>query len=96
MKDGWIEPQEDANHNQIYYFANDVQGMNWYDADDYCHNKGGFLAEPLTAQENDFLKGYASSLGKSNWWIGKVPFRTFGYLGIWIFLDNLTYTNALD
>ena len=84
MKDGWIEPQEDANHNQIYYFANDVQGMNWYDADDYCHNKGGFLAEPLTAQENDFLKGYASSLGKSNWWIGKAPFKIFGCFGIWV------------
>merc|ERR1711971_595941 len=68
--DGWIEPQDDASHNQIYYFAKDAPAMNWYDADEYCANKGGFLAEPMTSEENNFLLGYAPSLGNVNWWTG--------------------------
>ena len=71
--DGWIEPQDDASHNQIYYFAMDAPAMNWYDADEYCANKGGFLAEPMTSEENNFLLGYAPSLGNVNWWTGNLP-----------------------
>ena len=71
--DGWIEPQDDASHNQIYYFAKDAPAMNWYDADEYCANKGGFLAEPMTSEENNFLLGYAPSLGNVNWWTGNLP-----------------------
>ena len=47
--------------------------MNWYDADEYCANKGGFLAEPMTSEENNFLLGYAPSLGNVNWWTGNLP-----------------------
>ena len=52
-----MEPEDNLENNQAYYFANDAPAMNWYDADQYCADKGGFLAEPLTSQENDFLKG---------------------------------------
>ena len=47
--------------------------MNWYDADEYCANKGGFLAEPMTSEENNFLLGYAPTLGNVNWWTGNLP-----------------------
>ncbi len=57
--DGWIEP-EGASNNQVYYVAKDAPAMNWFDADKYCLEKGGFLAEPLTSTENDFLKAQVS------------------------------------
>ena len=67
-----MEPEDNLENNQAYYFANDAPAMNWYDADQYCAGKGGFLAEPLTTQENDFLKGYSFQFSNTNWWIGKV------------------------
>lgn len=68
----WIEPSDSGlrSNNQIYYFANNANAMNWYDADQYCIDKGGFLAEPMTSQENDFLKGYAKKYSDINWWTG--------------------------
>ena len=41
-----------------------------YQADEYCINKGGHLAEPLSSEENDFLKNYAKKYPNVNWWIG--------------------------
>ena len=41
-----------------------------YQADEYCINKGGHLAEPLTSQENNFIKSYAKKYPNVNWWIG--------------------------
>ena len=41
-----------------------------YDADEYCINKGGHLAEPLTSEESNFLKNYAGKFPNVNWWLG--------------------------
>jgi hypothetical protein len=41
-----------------------------YEADAYCSDKGGFLAEPVSSAENDFLKGQARQHPNTNWWTG--------------------------
>ena len=44
--------------------------MTWHEAEQYCDRKGGYLAEPATSQEHDFLRGQAGGLGNTNWWLG--------------------------
>ena len=69
----WIEPGNghSLNNNQLYHFPSGGQAMDWYDANSYCERKGGFLAEPKTRAEHNFLKSQAKSKGNNaNWWLG--------------------------
>ena len=52
-----------------YLFVADIPGMTRSEAQDFCSKEGGFLAEPITQEENDFLNMYLSGL-KGNFWIG--------------------------
>ena len=54
--------------DQLFHFAHQVSAMNWYDADEYCLDQGGFLAEPVSLQDNEFLKRYARNFPNVNWW----------------------------
>lgn len=65
----WIEA-ENSDTNQLFHFAKDAPAMTWFEADKYCLEKGGFLAEPLSSQENAFLKGQAYQYPNINWWTG--------------------------
>ena len=55
----------------LYLFANDNGAKNWYDAEKYCEANGGYLAEPFTREEGDFLRAQAEQQPKANWWIGE-------------------------
>ena len=66
----WVESNT-LNNNLLYLFANDNGAKNWYDAERFCESNGGYLAEPYTTQEADFLRNYAAQQPKANWWIGK-------------------------
>jgi hypothetical protein len=65
----WIEA-EGSTSNQVFHFAKNAGAMSWYEADAYCFDKGGFLAEPVSSAENDFLKGQARQHPNTNWWTG--------------------------
>ena len=69
VDDEWIEP-DGGDLNQIYHFGKNAGGMDWFDADRYCESKGGFLAEPASALEQNFLAGQAEKIPAANWWIG--------------------------
>lgn len=65
----WIQPEK--SEEILYHFANqEVNAMNWYEANDYCLDKGGYLAEPHNSEETEFLKNFASKFPNVNWWIG--------------------------
>ena len=64
----WIQPE---NSDILYHFADQENAMNWYEANDYCLDKGGYLAEPQTNEENEFLKNHVkTNFDNTNWWIG--------------------------
>jgi hypothetical protein len=54
----WVEPKNSAG-NVLYHFGNEVGPSDWYSADSYCSEKGGYLAEPSSDEEQNFIVGYA-------------------------------------
>ena len=70
----WIKSSA-LDNGQIYLFAQDVDTMTWYEADDYCGKHGAFLAEPYSIEESDFLRDQANRLPNTNWWIGLRQFE---------------------
>jgi len=69
--DGWI-----ASEGHCYYFNVDEAKtkMSWMKAQGECDMLGGYLAEPKTGTEQDFLRSeiqfFEMILGKMSWWIG--------------------------
>ena len=47
--------------NQVYHFATNAVEMSWYEADQYCLDLDAHLAEPISADENNFLKNQGGS-----------------------------------
>ena len=74
VKGQWIKSAK-LHNNQVYLFAKDAPSMTWYEADDYCLNHGAFLAEPVSAEESNFLRNQANRLDRTNWWIGLRQFE---------------------
>ena len=70
----WIKSPS-LNNNQIYLFAENVDTMTWYEADDYCGKHGAILAEPFSTEESNFLRDHANTLPDTNWWIGLRQFE---------------------
>ena len=54
----WIEPKNSGG-NVLYHFGNGVGPSDWFSADSYCSEKGGYLAEPSSDEEQNFIVGYA-------------------------------------
>ncbi|TRY68397.1 hypothetical protein TCAL_14261 [Tigriopus californicus] len=65
----WIE-SEAIKNDQLYHFASNAGPMDWFQASRYCESKGGFLAEPITTEEHQFLRGQARQYPNVIWWIG--------------------------
>jgi len=69
--DGWI-----YEGRACFYFNVDDSKVNltWTSAQGECEKMGGHLAEPITAEEQEFLKSISkiveASDQRSNWWIG--------------------------
>ncbi len=58
MDSDWIEPKNSGG-SVVYHFGSSRGSTDWYSADAYCSEKGGYLAEPSTAEENSFIVNYA-------------------------------------
>lgn len=69
----WIESRS-LNNGQIYLFANDAGTKDWFEAEQYCIDRGGFLAEPVNENESNFIRDQANRQPDANWWLGKKNF----------------------
>ena len=54
----WIEPKNSGG-NALYHFGTGLGNTDWYSADAYCSERGGYLAEPASTEENNFIVSYA-------------------------------------
>lgn len=54
----WIEPKN-SDKNVLYHFATTQDFYDWYAADTYCSQKGGYLAEPQSDDEHNFIVSQA-------------------------------------
>ena len=50
----WIEPRN-SRSGVLYHFASSLGPTDWYAGDQYCSEKGGYLAEPSSAEEQSFI-----------------------------------------
>ena len=64
--EGWLDSPDGC-----FYFATDVEAKTWDEAVGYCQELGGYLAEVLNEETQNFLVEEATNLGTStNWWLG--------------------------
>jgi len=54
----WIEPKN-SDKNVLYHFATSGETFDWYSADIYCSQHGGYLAEPQSDEEHNFIVSQA-------------------------------------
>ena len=66
-KDGWIK-----NGDACYLFATGKNyGVSWYGAKEFCESKGGFLADVLDQETQDFInKRTQQDYHTTDWWLG--------------------------
>jgi len=78
---GWI----DNGALGCFLFSADMVGLSWIEALEYCEEQGGFLAEPKTAEQFEFVSSLAyleqSLTGVPAWWVGLAD---FGHEGEWV------------
>ena len=64
--EGWVRSPDGC-----FFFAIDVQKKNWDKAIEYCEEIGGYLAEVLNDETQQFLVEQATALNTStSWWLG--------------------------
>jgi len=84
----WIDAAD-----KCYLFENS-QRLSWMDAQQYCQNLGGHLAETLTEDWSNLLTSIANIeteiLGVQSWWLGLTD---LGHEGRWIWPNALVETN---
>ena len=66
---GWLNAGELGG---CYLFSPDGPGINWEQARAFCESVGGFLADILNQETQDFIdeSGFFQSYPLLNWWIG--------------------------
>ena len=66
---GWLNAGELGG---CYLFSPDGPGINWDQARDFCESVGGFLADILNQETQDFIdeSGFFQSHPDVCWWIG--------------------------
>merc|ERR1712212_225115 len=78
---GWID---DGNLG-CFLFAPQMDGLSWIEALEYCEEQDGFLAEPKTEDQLNFLTSLAyveeMATGVQGWWVGLAD---LGHEGEWV------------
>lgn len=76
---GWL----DADLLGCYKFLDTAVNLSWVVAQQKCESIGGYLAEPLTARQAEFIHGVAiideSFSGIDHWWIGLTDLGNEGH-----------------
>ena len=70
--DPWI----DLGYLGCFYFAEESESINWYDAQIYCNelNETAFLAEILDNETQLVIAALADELPDHAWWLGATDF----------------------
>jgi len=78
---GWI----DDGKLGCFLFAPQMAGLSWLEALEYCEEQDGFLAEPKTEEQLNFLTSLAyveeMATGVQGWWVGLAD---LGHEGEWV------------
>jgi len=76
--DGWV----DFGASGCFLLSTEVSGVTWWEAAVFCEEQDGFLAEPKTSEQLQFLTSLAfveeSLTGIQGWWTGLVDFNHEG------------------
>jgi len=76
--DGWVL----ASTLGCFGFFHDNANISWFEAQAVCSQNGGYLAEPKTVEQMNFLSGVASLeeafTGIQSWWINLSDFANEG------------------
>jgi len=82
--EGWIH----AHTEGCFTFLQETN-LTWLQAMAACEQVGGYLAEPKTVDQMDFLAGFAGFeedfTGIQNWWIG---LSDVGHEGLWMWVHS--------
>jgi len=82
---GWV----DAHTEGCFAFLTETN-VTWMNAMRACEKMGGYLAQPQTQKQMEFLHGlaqvYAQFTGVYNWWLG---LSDMGHEGIWEWLHTM-------
>ena len=70
------EPWIDLGYLGCFYFAEESEFINWYDAQHYCNdlNENAFLAEILDEETQLVIAALVDELPDHNWWLGATDF----------------------
>ena len=70
------EPWIDLGYLGCFYFAEESEFINWYDAQHYCNelNENAFLAEILDEETQLVIAALADELPNHGWWLGATDF----------------------
>merc|ERR1719278_2412745 len=78
---GWI----DDGRLGCFLFAPQMAGLSWIEALEYCEEQDGFLAEPKTEEQLNFVTSLAyveeMATGVQGWWVGLAD---LGHEGEWV------------
>merc|ERR1719334_3059847 len=84
--DNWVNGQ----HLGCFTFLPEQANLTWFEAQNICEQLDGYLAEPKTLGQMNFLSGLASLeesfTGIQNWWIG---LGDFSHEGVWAWIHSL-------
>merc|ERR1711962_1166842 len=82
---GWVH----AHAEGCFAFLSETN-VTWINAMSACEKMGGYLAQPKTQEQMEFLHGlaevYAQFTGVHNWWLGLTD---MGHEGIWEWLHTM-------
>jgi len=82
---GWVNAHEDG----CFKFLGDKLNLTWFEAMVACEKEGGYLAEPKTKRQMEFLMGLveleAEFYGHREWWLG---LSDIGHEGTWVWTHS--------
>merc|ERR1712172_387230 len=81
--DGWVDGRKIGEHGGCYLFANDGQGVNWNEAKEFCEANGGYLADIMDQETQDFIAKTSGNFPEATWWMVEMtlirPENSCGY-----------------
>jgi len=87
---GWVNAHEDG----CFKFLGNETSSTWFEAMLACEKEGGYLAEPKTLRQMEFLTGLveleAEFYGPREWWLGR---SDTGHEGTWVWTHSYQETS---
>jgi len=90
--DGWVDGRKIGEHGGCYLFANDGPGVNWNEAKEFCNDNGGYLADIMDQETQDFIAKTSGNFPEATWWIGGNDFNKAGEF-MWLSGEPVVYSS---